>query len=151
MRHTLPLSLALTDPARTRLVLVARPQPSALTEIERTFSELTAIGMSGRLRRDQRRPSCIDAGDEPIASAVCARREAAALSSRCLPQIADLPRDVLELKEGNVVGFDALRAFFGPDRAPTRWPADEADAPGPAGCRLWRRSWTRSSATVPAW
>ncbi|WP_349428304.1 TRC40/GET3/ArsA family transport-energizing ATPase [Microbacterium sp. LWS13-1.2] len=104
----------LTDPARTRLVLVARPQPSALTEIERTFSELTAIGMThafvviNGVLPDR-------AGDEPIASAVRAR-EAAALSA--VPAtIADLPRDVLELKAGNVVGLDALRAFFGPDRA----------------------------------
>ena len=37
---------ALTDTARTRLILVARPQSSALKEIERTFSELTAIGMT---------------------------------------------------------------------------------------------------------
>jgi len=115
----------LTDPARTRLVLVARPQPSALTEIERTFSELTAIGMTDAfvvingVLPDR-------AGDEPIASAVRAR-EAAALSA--VPaKIADLPRDVLELKEGNVVGLDALRAFFGPDRAPAP-AADEAALP----------------------
>ena len=37
---------ALTDPARTRLILVARPQLPALKEIERTFAELTAIGMT---------------------------------------------------------------------------------------------------------
>jgi len=37
---------ALTDSTRTRLILVARPQSSALKEIERTFSELTAIGMT---------------------------------------------------------------------------------------------------------
>ena len=37
---------ALTDATRTRLILVARPQSSALKEIERTFSELTAIGMT---------------------------------------------------------------------------------------------------------
>jgi arsenite-transporting ATPase len=115
----------LTDLARTRLVLVARPQPSALTEIERTFSELTAIGMTDAfvvingVLPDR-------AGDEPIASAVRAR-EAAALSA--VPaKIADLPRDVLELKEGNVVGLDALRAFFGPDRAPAP-AADEAALP----------------------
>lgn len=115
----------LTDPARTRLVLVARPQPSALTEIERTFSELTAIGMTDAfvvingVLPDR-------AGDEPIASAVRAR-EAAALSA--VPAtIADLPRDVLELKAGNVVGLDALRAFFGPDRAAAP-AADEAAVP----------------------
>ncbi len=37
---------ALTDPARTRLVLVSRPQASALREVDRTLAELRAIGMA---------------------------------------------------------------------------------------------------------
>lgn len=101
---------ALTDPTRTRLILVARPQSSALKEIERTFSELTAIGMTngfvvinGVLPRS--------AGEEPIAAAL-RQREASALTS--VPTaIADLPRDVLDLKPDNVVGLDALSSFFG--------------------------------------
>lgn len=38
--------------------------------------------------------------------------------------IADLPRDVLELKTGNVVGLDALRTFFAQDS----WPTVQANA-----------------------
>jgi arsenite-transporting ATPase len=103
---------ALTDPTRTRLVLVARPQPSALKELERTLAELTAIGIAdGFVVINGVLPE--RAGDEPIASAV-RRREAAAMSA--LPAtIAELPRDVLELKASNVLGVDALRAFFGSD------------------------------------
>ncbi|WP_127473949.1 arsenical pump-driving ATPase [Microbacterium sulfonylureivorans] len=103
---------ALTDPTRTRLVLVARPQHSAFKEIERTFSELTAIGMTdGFVVINGVLPD--RAGDEPIAVALRSR-EAAAISA--MPAaIADLPRDVLELKTGNVVGVDALRGFFGQD------------------------------------
>jgi arsenite-transporting ATPase len=118
----------LIDPARTRLVLVARPQASALAEVERTFSELTAIGMTdgflvinGALRDV--------AGDEPIASAL-RRREASA--QKDMPAaIADLPRDVLELKAHNVVGLAALRSFFDPDAAVTAAPEaeDAADLP----------------------
>ena len=37
---------ALTDPVRTRLVLVTRAQTSALSEIERTYLELNQIGKS---------------------------------------------------------------------------------------------------------
>lgn len=105
---------ALTDPTRTRLILVARPQASALKEIERTFSELTAIGITdGFVVINGVLPEI--AGDEPIAHAV-RHREAVAMSA--IPAaIADLPRDVLELKAGNVVGLDALRAFFGSDPA----------------------------------
>jgi arsenite-transporting ATPase len=103
---------ALTDPTRTRLILVARPQPSALTEIVRTFAELTAIGMTdGFVVINGVLPA--SAGDEPIAVALRSR-EAAAMSA--IPAaIADLPRDLLELKAGNVVGVDALHSFFGQD------------------------------------
>ncbi len=37
---------ALSDPGRTRLVLVARANRSALAEIARTHDELAAIGMT---------------------------------------------------------------------------------------------------------
>jgi arsenite-transporting ATPase len=118
----------LIDPARTRLVLVARPQASALKEVERTFSELTAIGMTdGFLVINGALPDV--AGDEPIASAL-RRREASA--QKDMPAaIADLPRDVLELKADNVVGLAALRSFFDPDAAVTAAPEaeDAADLP----------------------
>ncbi|MEI3865885.1 arsenical pump-driving ATPase [Microbacterium sp. CCNWLW134] len=105
---------ALTDPDRTRLILVTRPQPCALKEIDRTFAELTAIGMTNAFVvingvLPER------AGDEPIAVAL-RRREAAALSA--VPAaIADLPRDVLELKARDVVGLEAVRTFFDPELA----------------------------------
>ena len=39
---------ALADPARTRLVLVARAQSSTLAEITRTHGELAAIGLTNQ-------------------------------------------------------------------------------------------------------
>ena len=99
----------LTDPTRTALVLVSRAQASSLIEIERTFVELTEIGISsgyvvvnGVLPRS--------AGDEAIAVAV-RNRESTALGAMP-PSIAALPRDVLELKTGNMVGVDAIRSLF---------------------------------------
>ena len=121
---------ALTDPTRTRLILVARPQPTALKEIGRTFTELSAIGMTdGYVVINGVLPA--SAGDEPIASAV-RMREALAMSAMPL-RVADLPRDVLELKAGNVVGLDAIRAFLRPDPALTAAsivaaPMDDSDA-----------------------
>lgn len=113
---------ALTDPARTRLILVARPQVSALKEIDRTFSELSAIGIAGGfVVINGILPEA--AGDEPLAQAVRSR-EASAMSA-LPPAIAALPRDELELTTGNVVGLEALRAFFRPDSAGI---ADRADA-----------------------
>ncbi|WP_442574564.1 arsenical pump-driving ATPase [Microbacterium sp. F51-2R] len=105
---------ALTDPSRTRLILVARAQLSALQEIERTFAELGAIGMTDAfVVINGLLPA--SAGDEPIAHAL-RMREAAAMSA--VPAaIADLPRDVLELKADDVVGLGPVRAFFDADSA----------------------------------
>ncbi|MFC5791227.1 arsenical pump-driving ATPase [Agromyces tardus] len=105
---------ALTDPARTRLVLVTRAQRSSLVELERTYAELSEIGMSG---------GCVvvngvlpaAAGDEPLAAAVRAR-EAAAIAA--MPsRIAALPRDLIDLEPDDIVGVDALRRLFAPATA----------------------------------
>ncbi|WP_457946113.1 arsenical pump-driving ATPase [Pseudarthrobacter sp. alpha12b] len=100
---------ALTDPARTRLVLVSRAQTSSLSEIERTYLELNQIGISnGYVVINGVLPDA--AGDEDLAKAFRAR-EAAALSA--IPHtVAGLPRDVLELKPGNMVGIPALESLF---------------------------------------
>jgi len=100
---------ALADPERTRLVLVARAQASALAEIDRTFGELQQIGiLGGYVVINGVLPA--DAGAEPIATAV-RNREAAALND--LPaSLAGLPRDILELKAGNMMGVRALGTLF---------------------------------------
>ena len=99
----------LTDPTRTRLVLVGRAQASSLVEIDRTFAELSDIGIhSGYVVVNGVLPET--AGDELIAAAV-RNRERTALSA--MPtSIAALPRDTLELKAGNMVGVTALRRLF---------------------------------------
>ena len=99
----------LANPNRTRLVLVSRAQASSLAEIERTFLELTEIGIdSGFVVINGVLPAV--AGDEPIAVAV-RTRESVAISD-IPPTIAALPRDVLGLKTGNMVGVDAIRSLF---------------------------------------
>ena len=106
----------LTDSTRTRLVLVSRAQASSLVEIDRTFVELTEIGMSsGYVVINGVLPTA--AGDEPLATAVRSR-EGAAIAA-IPPSIAALPRDVLELKTGNMVGVDAIRGLFDTARAAT--------------------------------
>ncbi|MCX6498260.1 MAG: arsenical pump-driving ATPase [Arthrobacter sp.] len=100
---------ALTDPDRTRLVLVSRAQPSSLREIERTYLELNQIGIgSGYVVINGVLPEAV--GDEALAQALRAR-EAAAIAA--IPEaVAALPRDVLELKPGNMVGIPALESLF---------------------------------------
>lgn len=106
----------LTDRTRTRLVLVSRAQASSLVEIDRTFVELTGIGInSGYVVINGVLPEA--AGDEPIAEAVRSR-ESAAIAA--IPShIAALPRDMLELKTGNMVGVDAIRSLFATASVPS--------------------------------
>ncbi len=100
---------ALTDPARTRLILVSRAQTSALAEIERTNFELNQLGIAGAyVVVNGVLPEA--AGEEELARALRAR-EAAAIAA--IPAaVAGLPRDVLELKPGNMVGIAALESLF---------------------------------------
>jgi arsenite/tail-anchored protein-transporting ATPase len=105
---------ALQDPARTRLVLVARAQQSSLAEVDRTHRELAAIGITGQhliingLLPDGRE-------DDVLSHAVLAR-EAAAIAA--MPSaITGLTRDLIELKPWNMVGLHALDSLFRPAQA----------------------------------
>ncbi|MCE5288120.1 MAG: arsenical pump-driving ATPase [Nocardiaceae bacterium] len=103
---------ALRDPLRTRLVLVARPSRSALTEIARTRAELETVGLDDQyVLINGVLPPTADLND-PLAVAI-ARREQAAVAD--MPAcVAQLPRDLVELKATNIVGVDALATLFDP-------------------------------------
>ncbi len=116
---------ALADPAHTRLVLVARAQQSTLREVARTHAELAAIGLgqqhlviNGILSRQ-------DAGDDPLACAICAREDAA-LAARP-DALRALPTDTVPLKAFNLVGLAALRQLLTDTPAPI--PADAPATP----------------------
>lgn len=108
-QHYAAAVAALQDPRRTRMVLVTRPQASALAEADRTSRELGDIGITDqRLVVNGLLPTA--AGPEPLAAAVAAR-EAAALAAMP-PTLAQLPRDTLELKARNMIGAKALRTLL---------------------------------------
>jgi arsenite/tail-anchored protein-transporting ATPase len=107
---------ALANPARTRLVLVARAQSATLREAARTHDELAAIGLSrqylvinGILPRSE-------AQQDGLAAAIYAR-EQAALSS--IPAaLKALPCDRVSLKPFDLVGLDALHQLLADTAAP---------------------------------
>jgi arsenite-transporting ATPase len=114
---------ALKNPARTRLILVARAQASSLTEIDRTNEELAQIGIHAThvIVNGVLPP---EAGEDELAVAVRAR-ETAALAT--MPaSVAALPRDLIDLRPTNMVGLPALRSLLAqttsatgvPDAAP---------------------------------
>ncbi len=98
----------LADAAETLLVLVARPQRSALAEAARTARELAAIGIANLHLAINGTMPANTAGD-PLAASL-RRRDEAALAG--MPeQLRFLPRSEHPLRAFNLVGLAALRAF----------------------------------------
>ncbi len=99
----------LTDPALTKIVLVSRPQRSALQEAARTSSELSQLGIHNQhfvVNGLLPTPST----DDSLASAIH-QQQAAAL--REMPDaLQSLPMDQIPLHLHNMVGLEALRQFF---------------------------------------
>lgn len=101
---------ALADGQRTRLILVARAQNSALREAGRTHEELAAIGLNqqflivnGLLPKEE---AALDA----LAAALYAREQAALAATP--GALRSLPCDYVPLKPFNLVGLDALRQLL---------------------------------------
>ena len=120
---------ALADPAKTRLVLVARAQASTLREVARTHEELAAIGLRQQYLVINGVFPATEAADDALAHAIV-RREAQALDH--LPAVlAALPQDRLPLKPFNLVGLAALEALL--SDAAQLGAAPATVAPLPAG------------------
>jgi arsenite-transporting ATPase len=106
---------ALADPARTTLVLVARPELGALREAARSSAELAKLGLrnqtlvvNGVFRATRR--------DDAVAMALEARGLRAL--ARMPDALRSLPREEVPLYGHNIVGVEALRAFLGPSPPP---------------------------------
>jgi arsenite-transporting ATPase len=101
---------ALSDPTRTTLVLVTRPEPSALTEAARTSLELAGLGVvNQRLVVN----GVFEArSDDPVALAMD-RRGRTALDAMP-PELKDLPRTLVPLRPHALVGLGALRRIDAP-------------------------------------
>ena len=122
---------ALTDPTRTRLVLVARAQASTLREVARTRDELAAIGLGRQSLVVNGILPVAEAATDRLAAAVM-RREQAAMES--MPEsLRALPTDRLTLKPFNLVGIDNLRALLDPAAEVPQPHATSADRPAIPG------------------
>jgi arsenite-transporting ATPase len=101
---------ALSDPNRTRLILVTRAQASSLREANRTHEELSAIGLKRQYLVVNGVLSETDTAGDALALAVW-RREQAALAA--MPDaLRALPIDHVSLKSFNLVGLPALRQLL---------------------------------------
>jgi arsenite-transporting ATPase len=118
---------ALRDPARTTLVLVARPDRASLTEAERSRRELAELGVTHQVLL-LNGLFVATAPADPIARALEDR------GRRALDEIPTslrvLPRAELPLLPFGLVGLPALRALFAattPEAAPPTPEATPAD------------------------
>ncbi|MEK9753364.1 MAG: arsenical pump-driving ATPase, partial [Rhodospirillaceae bacterium] len=119
---------ALSDGANTTLVLVSRPDRTALQEAARTSDELAEIGIKNQALCVNGVFKAADASDA-VARAMEARGEVALTG---LPAaLAKLPRRDLALKSGQVLGVAALHALLGEgDLLPVTDVAKEIKLPG---------------------
>ena len=102
---------ALSDPCRTTLVLVSRPEESALFEAERTRQELSALGVRNQLLFLN---GLFMAGDrdDPVAMALEDRGRIAVAG---MPDgLASLPRSEFMLRPYELIGAAALRSVLEP-------------------------------------
>jgi arsenite/tail-anchored protein-transporting ATPase len=114
-------SAALQDPARTTVVLVARPDAIALAEAERTSGELADLGLANqRLILN----GIFTARDLTDPLAVGLERRAREALSDLPARLCALPRSEVPLLPHNLVGLAALRALV-------RDPSSDWPSPGP--------------------
>ncbi|MEX2216800.1 MAG: arsenical pump-driving ATPase, partial [Phycisphaeraceae bacterium] len=103
---------ALSDPAKTVVILVTRPESGSLTEAARSSSELATLGLaSQRLIVNGLLPA--GSSDDPLAIAMRSRQERALEDMPAA--LKSLPRDTEPLRAFNVVGIAALRSFLRDD------------------------------------
>ncbi|WP_020508374.1 arsenical pump-driving ATPase [Lamprocystis purpurea] len=119
----------LADPSETTVVLVSRPDVSALREAERTREELAALGVSN-LQLALNGVLAVASTDDAIAAAMMARG-ADALAGMPVG-LAGLPVSSTPLLALGTVGLHALRLMANPERAGSRVETVEVDTALPA-------------------
>jgi len=122
----------LADPQETAVILVARPEMSALREAERTRTELAELGV----RNIRLAINGIFKADKPgdIIADAMTRRAAEALAA--MPKaLSDLPVTRTPFLPRGTVGLDALRSMIHPEMAATPKPTPMPEQALPPGLR----------------
>ncbi len=105
---------ALSDPHRTTIVLVTRPEQGAIAEAARTSAELRTLGLANQ-RLVVNGVFHASVADDPVAGALDRTGQQALAAMP--PSLALLPRDTLPLLPFDLVGLDALGAMLDGERA----------------------------------
>jgi arsenite-transporting ATPase len=101
---------ALTDPLRTSVVLVTRPEQAALAEAARTSRELQALGLANQQLVIN---AIFEASDRADAVAVALEQRGRVALERMPDVLQSLPSTRVPLRPFNMVGLPPLRALLG--------------------------------------
>ena len=112
---------ALSDAATTTLVLVTRPEPSALAEAARSSSELRKLGIENQHLVINGVFVALVASD-PIAQAMQQRQQAAL--AQMPTELAGLPQTTIPLAGTGLIGIEALRQVGSPPKSDHDLPPD---------------------------
>ena len=106
---------ALADPLKTRMVLVARAQGTALREAARTHEELSAIGFQSQYLVINGVMPIAETLHDDLALALYQREQAALQQMSSV--LSALPSDQIQLLGFDLVGLSALRALLGAEQS----------------------------------
>lgn len=119
----------LADAKATTLVLVSRPQLSALREAERTSQELRALGVANQCLVINGRFET-ECPEDVTAQAMQKRGEAAMQAAQAL--ISSMPSFIVPLRSINILGIGGLRALLDDTAEASAVPTGSADWNPPA-------------------
>ncbi|WDQ17133.1 arsenical pump-driving ATPase [Rhodopirellula sp. P2] len=118
---------ALGDSAATTLVLVARAEPSALREANRTSTELAELGVENQHLVVNGVFQAIDSSD-PYAVTL---QERGVKALDAMPEgLRELPQTIVPLSPNGMLGIDSLRLLGTVDSAAVAAAIDEGSEPG---------------------
>ncbi|GJI98249.1 arsenical pump-driving ATPase [Duganella caerulea] len=107
--------LALSDPARTTVILVARADKGALAEAARTSDELRILGLNNQ----RLIINGVFHASDPADAVACAIASAGQEALDAMPlTLQSLPQDQVPLRAFDTVGLPALRALLSAHAAP---------------------------------
>ncbi len=118
---------ALTDPLKTRLVLVARAQAATLNEAARTHGELAGIGLKRQYLVINGVLPASEAIGDTLAQAIFQREQAVMANVPAV--LRGLPVDQIALKAFNLFGLAALKQLLDTESTVLPTPEVPLDAP----------------------
>lgn len=106
---------ALSDPARTTVILVTRPERGAIAEAAHSSAELRALGLANQ----RLAVNGVFQASDPTDAVACAIEDLGRQALQDMPaSLQALPQDRVPLRAFDTVGLPALRALLRPDDDP---------------------------------